>query len=68
MQPEGLEPLSARKGTEGRTGNDRGPYGGKSEASAASPAAATQDRGGNKENAKSVEHSEKEREAQHKEP
>lgn len=59
MQPGGLAPLSARERTEGRTGNDRGPM----EASQRpvppvqllQPSAA-----GNKESARSVEHSEKE--------
>lgn len=42
VQPGGLEPLSARERAEGHAGNDRGPMEGKSEASAAGPAAATQ--------------------------
>lgn len=58
VQPEGLEPLSARERAEGRTGNDCGPM----EASQrpVPPVQLLQpSTEGNKENARSVERSEK---------
>lgn len=60
VQPEGLKPLSVRERAEGRTGNDRGPV----EASQRPglPAQLLQPSAeGNKESARSVERSEKEK-------